>query len=271
MFNVSRKPGPPLGDFVDSLWMFGDAAPHARERILPSGTIELVINLHEDEIRIYDPVHLDRYQRFSGAVVSGAYRSFFVIDTLEHTSIMGVHFKPGGAFPFLGSRASELADMHVDLETLWGAHAKTLRERLCMASNVALRFQILEQALLSHLFRPLERRSAVRHALHCLGQSTASIREIAGVLGLSDRRFIEVFAAEVGMTPKLFRRVHRFQRALELARQNPAPNWGDLAQDCGYFDQSHMIRDFQAFSGFTPAEYLRHLNAYVKDNHVALP
>jgi hypothetical protein len=91
-------PAPPLGDFVERLWHFSDAPPHRQERIVPSGTIELVFNLQEDELRIYDPRQPDRCKRFSGAVVSGAYGESFVIDTREHSSIIGVHFKPAARF-----------------------------------------------------------------------------------------------------------------------------------------------------------------------------
>ena len=83
---------------------------------MPSGTMELVVNLHEDELPIYDASRTDHCKRFSGAVVCGAYGKPFVIDTREHVSVMGVHFKPGGAFPFLVPAASELADSHVDLD-----------------------------------------------------------------------------------------------------------------------------------------------------------
>src|SRR5262245_26206468 len=64
----------PLAEFVEYLWLFGDRPPHSRERIVPTGTLELVINLREDEIRIYDAAAADRCRRLSGAVVSGAYR-----------------------------------------------------------------------------------------------------------------------------------------------------------------------------------------------------
>src|SRR5262245_63784616 len=101
MFYRFYIPAPPLCEFIDRFWLCSDKPPHPRERILPSGTIELVFNLCDDEIRIYDPAHHDRYTRLSGAVVSGAYRSVFVIDPLVHASIIGVHFRPGGAFPFL--------------------------------------------------------------------------------------------------------------------------------------------------------------------------
>src|SRR5262245_54131344 len=123
MHYLERRPGPALSPWVDKLWYLSDAPQHARERILPSGTHELVINLAEDEFRIYDSVKSERCRRFSGAIVSGAYARCFVIDTREHASVLGVHFRPGGARPFFGLPARALADTHVDLEALWGREA----------------------------------------------------------------------------------------------------------------------------------------------------
>ena len=95
----------------------------------------------------------------------------------------------------------------------------------------------------------------------------ARVRDVARRVGLSQRRFIQVFAAEVGMTPKLYSRVQRFQRARALARKT-APDWAGIAADCGYFDQSHLIRDFLAFSGLSPADYLRQRSERVLPNHL---
>ena len=149
MLYRTYNPGPPLGDFIDRFWVCSDVPPHPRERILPSGTFELVVNLREDEIRIYEPSCPDRCTRFSGAVVSGAYSRFFVLDPLVHASIIGVHFRPGGAFLFLGTPAGELADTHVDLETLLGPSGAELRERLCEAVTPSARFSVLAEALLA--------------------------------------------------------------------------------------------------------------------------
>jgi AraC-like DNA-binding protein len=267
--NISYTPAAPLGDLIDRIWMFGDAPPHTHERILPEGTLELVINLREDEIRIHDPVLLDRHARYSGAVVSGAFRRFFVIDTREHASVMGVHFKPGGASPFLRVPAHELADSHVDLRNLWGPRATELRERLCDAAAPREKFRILEAALLGRLARPLERRS-VRDAATSLARG-ARVKHVVERMGVSHRHFIRVFAAEVGITPKLFGRVVRFQQALTRARSAVAPHWAEIALACGYSDQSHLVNDFVSFSGITPAEYLRHRSERVKDAHVPLP
>jgi AraC-like DNA-binding protein len=269
MFSVVHTPAAPLSTFVSNLWSLSDAPSHARERIVPSGTLELVINLNEDEFRIYEAAESQSVRRFSGAMVSGAYGRPFVIDTREHASVIGVHFKPSGALPFLGHPAGTLADRHIDLETLWGRGAGELRERLCSAATAELRFQILETALLAWLSRPLKRHWAVPVALGELQRGTP-VGDIVRQVDLSHRRFSELFTAEVGITPKLYGRIQRFQRAARLARSQSSPDWCALAAACGYFDQSHLIRDFIAFSGFSPVAFLRCSTAELKENHVAL-
>lgn len=264
-----HTPAAPLSAFVANLWSLSDAPLHARERIVPSGTLELVINLDQDEFRIYDSLETSQFRRFSGAVVSGAYDSFFVIDTAQHSSVIGVHFKPSGALPFLKLPPGTLAGTHVDLDALWGAAARELRETLCATRDPARRFQILEAALLAQLGRPFRRHAAVQTALRELGRGTA-VRDIVDQVGLSHRRFIELFSAEVGITPKLFGRIQRFQRASRLTQGQPSLDWSKIAAECGYFDQSHLIRDFMAFSGFSPEQFLRHSLPLVKENHLAL-
>src|SRR5919198_4890516 len=268
---VHTPVAPPLPALVDYLWSLADVPAHAREHVLPSGTLELVVNLREDEFRIADSAGPERWRRFSGAMVSGAYRRFFVIDTRAHASIVGVHFRPGGALPFLGVPPGALGDAHVDLATLWGrAAAGELRDRLCAASAVRERFLILERALVDRLRRTARRHGAVPVAADALGGGGVTVGEVAARLDLSRRRLIEVFTAEIGMTPKAFARVRRFQRTLARAQAPSSPEWGRLALECGYFDQSHLIRDFVEFSGFSPAELLLRRAIPVKENHVAL-
>lgn len=270
MLWATYTPTAPLSPFVANFWTLSDAPGHAQERIVPSGTLELVINLHQDEFRIYDSCESSQFRRFSGGIVSGAYDRPFVIDTAAHASVIGVHFKPGGASPFFLAPPGELTSTHVELDTLWGPRARELRERLCSARTSARRFQILEATLLAELRRRARKRHlAVQVGIEELARGTA-VRDIVVQVGLSHRRFVELFTAEVGITPKLFGRVQRFQRASALTHGQAPPNWSRLAAECGYFDQSHLIRDFTAFSGFSPAEFLRRSLPLVKENHLPL-
>lgn len=254
---ISYEPGPPLGDFVHRFWDSTYTPCHNRVRILPTGTIELVINLSEDEVRIFDGDQPEQRRRLPGIVLSGAYAGALDIDPMRHASMLGVHFRPGGAFRFFGAAIGELANRHLPLEVLWGRGAVELRERLCCAKSSGRRFQILEKALLARLTWAAEH-PAVSLALNIFGPAGVgdSVRAAAKRVGLSERRFIQLFTAHVGLTPKLFCRVLRFQHARKVLGPSSTPNWTQLAVTCGYYDQSHLIRDFQQFAGLCPTEYM---------------
>ena len=161
-----RRPVGPLSEFVQVLWFYeGAARPHAFERLLPDGSMELVINLKEDEIRVWDRRDLSRYERLDGATLVGPHSEYFVIDTAEQQSVMGVHFRPGGAFPFLGLPADELHGQHVSLRDLWGGFARELRERLLLVESVRARFELVEAALMRQVQRPMARHRAVGFAI----------------------------------------------------------------------------------------------------------
>jgi len=266
---LARRPSPPLADYVANMWAMRDMPAHPTERIVPSGSLELVVNLDRDALRIYDPLRT-AWQQYSGTVVSGAYRRFFVIDTRDHASIVGVHFRPGGAWAFLGVPPGELADRHVDLETLWGSSALELRDRLCAAATATDRFAVLETALVLRLAGFHHGHPAVPFALNELGRPGVTVGEVAASVDLSRRRLIEVFTAEVGMTPKRLSRVLRFQRASALARSGTTVDWARLARACGYFDQAHLIHDVSEFTGTSPGR-LGPASEQVKELHLAVP
>jgi AraC-like DNA-binding protein len=265
----SHQPAWPLGDFIQNFWHCANVPSDTLVRVLPSGTIELVVNLSEDEVRTYDSARPDRYRRFPGIVVSGTYAGALDLDPMQHATIMGVHFRPGGAFAFFGAAVAEFANSHLALEALWGRPATELRERLCAAATPQKRFQILEEALKSRL-RWLPEHPAVSLALDIFGPAGIgdSVRAAAERVGLSQRRLIQLFTAQVGLTPKLFCRVLRFQHARAFVDQAATLNWGQMALACGYYDQSHFIHDFQEFSGLSPTDYLFQRSSRLLRNHV---
>lgn len=271
MLYSTHTPAAPLNDFVDYLWLVEKGSKPRKELILPSGTVELVVNLNEDQIRIHNPARLEECKRFSGAVISGTYSGPFACDGAQHEAMFGVHFKPGGAFPFLGASTSELANAHADLRDLWGQQASGLRERLCQAATPLERFGIAEAHLMSRLRRGIARHCAVTAALDLFGQEGSGIpvRDAASRLGFSQRHFINLFTTQVGLSPKLFCRLLRFQRAMRLARGVGA-SWADVAVECGYYDQSHLIRDFREFASVGPSLFSKGLSPDLIKNHLVL-
>src|ERR1700687_3276111 len=130
MLYLTHVPRPPLSQFVNLLWLYeGYTQLHAKERVLPSGEMQIVINLLEDRSCVYDRDDTNRCQTFRGSLLSGAHSEYLVIGTALLGCVIGVHFRPGGVFPFLRMQAGELRDTTVSLHTLWGAAAVDLRDR----------------------------------------------------------------------------------------------------------------------------------------------
>jgi len=241
----ARAPIAPLAGFVELLWYWsGDARNYGRERLLPMGQVELVIQVRNS--RPY-------------AAISGPRSEPFIIDRREAQAIIGVHFKAGGAFPFLRCAFGEVHNIGVTLDQLWGAkRAQRLLEILYESPTIEGKFGILEQWLMSIADRPLKHHPSVSLAIKEF-QSDPGLftsERIARETNLSQRRFIELFRDEVGLTPKLFCRVRRFQNVIESIANRDQVDWADLALSHGYSDQSHFIHDFRAFSGLKPSEYL---------------
>ncbi|PAV30090.1 AraC family transcriptional regulator [Virgibacillus profundi] len=261
-------PQPPLSDFIRTFWLYkGYKPPHEMERVLPDGSMELVINLEEDLIKVYDQKNYDRFKSFSGSLVSGPHSNFAVIDTACQASTMGVHFKPGGTFPFFNLPADELRNEQVSLDTLWGPKAAEIREQLLEAESSVIKFRIIEHHLLEMMDRDSTQHPAVMFALMKFHlPHELKIADINEQINLSPRRFIQVFKNEVGLTPKQFSRIQRFQKVLQIIKGREQVNWTDIAFDCGYYDQAHFIHDFKSYSGLSPKSY--HLHHGKQQNHV---
>ena len=269
---VSHKcvPAEPLSAFVRCFW-YSEGAPetHTKEQLMPNGEPTIVFNLRDDEMRIYDAEDLTRYMSYRRAVISGPRTGCFVIDTAQEDRVFGIQFLPGGAFPFFRVPASEMANQSIDLALLWGSAASELRERLLSSHSKHEMFRIAEQYLLSQLVRPLQLHPAVSFARErFLKRHTDSMASVSDEIGLSQRRFIQLFEQQIGLTPTAFFRVRRFQRLLLRVHGGREVEWVQVALDCGYYDQAHFIHDFREFSGMTPTQYVSRVTEHL--NHVPI-
>jgi transcriptional regulator GlxA family with amidase domain len=171
------------------------------------------------------------------------------------TATILVRFTPQGA-GCLGVPASELASRSVALdELLPPARAREAHERFLDAPGMVERVAVVEQLLRGLPFAP---DPLVARALALIGPTAgedASIAAVARSLGLSERQLERRFLLRVGITPKRFATLRRFERAVALAKT--APSLTSAALAAGYYDQSHFIRDFRRFTGTTPSDLLR--------------
>lgn len=271
-FYVRRQPESALSSYIESIWIWrSDARPDGRDRVLPNGTSGLIVNLMEDETRLYSADGSRMIHRLDGAGFDGAMTRPFVIDTAEQVFVAGVNFLPGGAWPFAKAAQDELLNTHLSLKDIWGSDAASLREQLLLAKTPSIALLVLEKMLLSKLHRPLQRHPAVQHALNQIQKNPGSIRveECLQPGNVGSRRLTRLFELETGMTPKRFARVLRFRQVvshLHQQKSHAAVDWSDLALRYGYYDQAHFSREFKDFSGFTPTAYLPLMGEF--ENHI---
>lgn len=244
-------PQAPLSEHIHMFWAWDDYAPsHSQERILPHGSMELTINLSEEVFSVQDtPI--------DSLMVAGARSEYFVIDTREPVSLLSVWFKAGSGHLFFAVPADDLKNSHIPLDCVWGYHANELYEQLLRASSTSARFKVLEYYLCQRLSQAKQHPPMIHYALTKLSATPQhqTIKDIVDDVALSSTQFIRIFREHVGLTPKVYARVHRFQTALHKITLHTEPNWTDIALSCGYYDQAHMINEFRALAGITPSDY----------------
>jgi AraC-like DNA-binding protein len=193
-------------------------------------------------------------------LLAGPYSRPFEIDPSRSTAVLGVVFRPGAARMFFPVASHELHNRDAALSELRPDEADRLLNEVCLARDEEARLRAMEGYLYGKLLMGRSVPAAVRYGVRQLSRGgMRSIGHIQADTGLSHTRFIQIFREHVGLTPKLFCRVRRFRAVLDRLAKGMPVSWAEVAADCGYFDQAHLIRDFRAFAGITPGEYLRAL------------
>jgi AraC-like DNA-binding protein len=265
-----RLPSPPLDALVSRLWDWDmPPAAHHLERVLPVPGAALIINLHENETRVYSDDDARRCVRSSASVIGGPCLRSQIIDTAEQVRVMGVVFRPGGAHAFTGEDHEALVARDIGLEDLFGRSAHHLREQLLDTACPRQRLATLERWLHAHMHTPCLA-PEVLFALDRIGRQpqVARIGALVRDTGLSDYRFGKLFRRQVGMGPKRYARLLRFRHVVDVAWRDGRVDWSAVATDGGYGDQAHLIHEFRDFAGMTPTAFMAARGPY--PNHLPL-
>lgn len=257
---VSRTPGLPLRSYVECVWHYESAAPfvEGRDRVLPDGRFHLVLNLDAGVI-----------------AVAGLRLHHVVINSAEVSSVMGVVFRPGAARAFFAAPALDFRDRAVRVDLVWGAASEAqLLDQLREVRTADARLRIVESVLVERI-RLLGGKDSSMHrvvafALQAFGNAP-DIRTVAGVsreVGWSRRWLSHAFAEHVGMTPKRYCRLVRFQHVVRQVASKQSVDWADVALSGGFCDQAHLVHEFRAFSGLSPEAFLASERPY--PNHVRI-
>ena len=248
----------PLNRFIASFTYYKGYTPgYSINRYLPDGNIEIIIDLTAEPKYIYDNTTLRHKQECKNVWISGIRNNYITIPSGLNAEMFIIEFKKGMAYSFTGMPLTEITEQVINADLLPLKTFTQLREILLNTVQPAEMFSIAEKLLLARFGSRLIENPFVYFAVNKMltSPSALTIKSIAGKTGYSAKHFIKIFSDNVGVTPKLFMRIMRFQKAIgEMEIQNTV-NWAGLALDCGYYDQAHFIADFKKFSGFTPVEY----------------
>jgi AraC-like DNA-binding protein len=253
MIFVARRPCPEIESCVRLLWYCkAPALPHARERVLPRGEMQIILNLAGETLTECSGEQAGTACPLPPGIVVGPRGQYELVDTRDLAELLGIVFRPGGAAPFLREDASVFFERFISLEDV--VPCRELRSVLRERTSPMRKLIAVEEWLVGGLGgRALRRRPLTVHALDLLRRH--SVRETARALSVSERHLHQVMKAEVGLSPKLWSRVQRFQRALHGLHTGAEPRWEQLALECGFYDQSHFCNEFRAFSGIDPSTY----------------
>jgi AraC-like DNA-binding protein len=254
--HIARLPMPALRPFVAQVWATDQlpattVAQVQAEHMLPTGMMHLAFRLTELPLRVRESP-TDTGVVLREAMIGGVRARYFIRELAAPGCSVAAVLRPGAAQLLFGVGADELAGRHTPLVDLWGHATGELRECLLEADTAEARLALLESALAARLPRARMLHPGVAAALERMDGALPVAAAVA-YSGLSHRRFIAQFCRAVGLAPKAYLRIQRFQRALQRLRRGDA--LASVAVAAGYSDQAHFSREFAEFSGVTPTAY----------------
>ena len=240
-------PSERLRPFIECYWV--RSADHSDEiklhRVLPDGCVDFVFNFE---------AFANSYNGF----VVGTMTTPILVESPGLVDFLGVRFRPGKVCSFVNLHASEITDLMIPINDAVGQKGNILTQKLVEIKNVDDRIRVLNVDLEHWLQAENDIQARVDFAVSRIIKSDGSVQieEICDSLGISRQYLARLFQASIGITPKQFSRVVRFQALLRKIQRSNTIAWADEAAVLGYYDQAHLISDFREFSGMTPQKYL---------------
>jgi AraC-like DNA-binding protein len=250
-----RVPVPQLAGLVSSVWIQQVAAdgPAYEHRTVPNGSAALSYALGDDAIAL-----------------SGPQRSPTVESLAPGATVVGIRFRPGVAPSLLGAPTSELVDLRVEADRLWGRRSASLAGRLAEAVSPEAAVRLLEHELVRRSRDVIDADPLVTAAIGRLQPwRPDDVGTWAAGMFISARQLHRRFVAALGYGPKTFQRIRRFQGFLALSqvRRSDHGSLARLARESGYADQAHLTRESSELTGLTPRAFLEEMWQNCGPNH----
>ena len=271
----TRIPDSFLKDYVQQFIYFKGYTPdHSIQRVVPDGSLYLIFELDGMPRYIIDNETLEKKTKRTRAWISGMHKNYITISALPDSEMYVIQFKAQGLFPFIQQKVDALSDKVVKPEAYFGEEVYTFRKALLSEDTPEGKFR-LGETWLSQLFSPAHLpKTEVLQVLEKIqsdpGLELNTITSLIQETGLSKKHFSSLFKKYIGLSPKQYQRVIRFNEILLSIQQKEQVEWTQIALSCGYYDQAHFIKEFKLFCGINPSEFITNYKNYPSTNFFPL-
>ncbi|WP_298901755.1 helix-turn-helix transcriptional regulator [uncultured Psychroserpens sp.] len=264
MISHAHTISPSLSKYVAAMIYNKDYYPECEmDKYLPDGTINIIFELTGTDKFIFDNNTKKKKQGYSDVWFSGVLKDYITISAASEEMIVVV-FKPGSGFPLIHKSVNLYTNKVVQANEIFGTSILELHTQLKAPTSPQEKFNAIEKWLLPQFKEDDFYTNIIHFAIDTIQNSSSkiSIANLAKKTGFSQKQFIQLFKKYVGITPKQFHRIIRFNEILAALENKEKISWTAISADCGYFDQAHFIKDFQSFSGLNPKKYLSDVGDY---------
>lgn len=258
MIFESHTPPAPFDSLIESVFYYRDFEPeHSIERLVPTGHVSIVIELDGMERHTFDNDTLQPNASFRKAWISGMHRHFISISAHPRSEMFVVQFRATGASAFLHIEMDSIADRVIPGEEILDGSLLTLYQGLLDATSANSKFSAAD-AWLANRYREdrLTPPDVIETAERLEREPGAKFANAIAPYPGSQKHLITQFRRYLGLTPKYYQRILRFNDILRFLQSDHRPAWAAVAHHCGFTDQSHFIREFRHFSGFSPQQFV---------------
>ncbi|GAB5400160.1 MAG: hypothetical protein Aureis2KO_17450 [Aureisphaera sp.] len=248
-----------LANYIEAIFHFKGFIPdHSIERVIPTGHIFIIFELDGFVRNTFNNDTLKPNREFTKVWVSGMHKNYISISAHQNSEMFVIQFKPFGAYPFFHFPIHQLNDRILPSDELFGNELLQLREEILTKETSEEKFQAAENWL-HHRFSqdqtPPEELLGVVKELQ--SESIANYHRIIENYSKTQKHLIDQFKKYIGLTPKYYQRILRFNEILQHIHKSEQIEWSQIAYQCEYADQSHFIKEFKHFSGLNPQKFIQ--------------
>ena len=248
----------PLIDFIEAVFYFKAFKPdHSIERVVPTGHLFIIFELDGFERNTFDNESLVPNGIYKNVWISGMHKNYLSISAHQDSEMLVIQCKAHGAYPFIKKPIDSLNNKVIAAQEVFGAAILELRNQILNTTTSSEKFKLVEKWLLKQVDQT---KSAPKEIVSILeeikSKPISENKEIIACYPNSQKHLINQFKKYLGLTPKVFHRIYRFNEILKQLQNKQQIVWTHIAYEFGYSDQSHFIKEFKEFSGFNPQEFI---------------